>query len=51
MFERTYSEELRGRLTSRTSRHGGRRPDRDVARLMAPWRRHDSNPDTRPREL
>jgi hypothetical protein len=35
----SYTEELRAQLGRRRTRHT-REHDRDVARLLAPWRRH-----------
>jgi hypothetical protein len=40
----SYAEELRSQLErTRHRRHGDH--DRDVARLLAPWRRHGGGPD------
>jgi hypothetical protein len=41
----TYTEELRGQLRRPHGRHAGRDRDRDVARLLSPWRRHAGGPD------
>ena len=42
----TYTEELRAQLSRPRTRHAGRSRDRDVARLLAPWRRHGGGPDS-----
>jgi len=42
----TYTEELRSQLRRPRGRHTGRDHDRDVARLLSPWRRHSGGPDT-----
>jgi hypothetical protein len=49
MTEWIYTEELRARLSSSSGRMPRRTHDRDVARLLSPWRRH--RPDSAPREL
>jgi hypothetical protein len=46
MTEWTYTEELRAQLGRPRSRTTGRSRDRDVARLLSPWRRHGAGPDT-----
>lgn len=49
MTDWIYTEELRARLrrpSGASARHSaGREHDRDVARLLAPWRRHGGGPD------
>ena len=49
MTDWIYTEELRAQLhhpEGPRGRHGvGRAHDRDVARLLAPWRRHHGGPD------
>lgn len=45
MTDLTYTEELRARLRRPSGRNPGREHDRDVARLLAPWRRHRGGPD------
>ncbi|MGY1620018.1 hypothetical protein ACI797_25030 [Geodermatophilus sp. SYSU D00691] len=42
----TYTEELRAQLRRAHGRRPGRDHDRDVARLLSPWRRHAAGPDT-----
>jgi hypothetical protein len=44
MTDWIYTEELRAQL----HRPSGRTHDRDVARLLSPWRRHSSGPDAIP---
>ncbi|MGY1603820.1 hypothetical protein [Geodermatophilus sp. SYSU D00815] len=46
----TYTEELRSQLGRPHHRRRARDRDRDVARLLAPWRRHAAGPDTVLRE-
>jgi hypothetical protein len=41
----SYTEELRAQLQRPRGRHAGRTHDRDVARLLAPWRRHRGGPE------
>jgi hypothetical protein len=45
MTEWIYTEELRAKLNRPRSRTAGRDRDRDVARLLSPWRRHGAGPD------
>jgi hypothetical protein len=46
MTDRSYLEELSAQLRRPSDRSGERRHDRDIARLLAPWRRHRGWPDT-----
>jgi hypothetical protein len=45
MTEWIYTEELRAQFNRPRSRTAGRGRDRDVARLLSPWRRHGAGPD------
>jgi hypothetical protein len=45
MMDGMYTEELRAQLRRPTGPHAGRDHDRDVARMLAPWRRHRGGPD------
>jgi hypothetical protein len=46
MTEWIYAEELRAQFNRSRSRTAGRGRDRDVARLLSPWRRHGAGPDS-----
>jgi hypothetical protein len=46
MTDWIYAEELRAQLNRPRSRTTARGRDRDVARLMSPWRRHSAGPDS-----
>ena len=41
-----YTEELRAQLSRPRTRHAAREHDRDVARLLAPWRRSRGGPES-----
>jgi hypothetical protein len=41
-----YAEELRARLHRSRSSRVAREHDRDVARLLSPWRRHGAGADS-----
>ena len=49
MTDWIYTDELRAQLRRPSGRAARRTHDRDVARLLSPWRRH--RPDGTPREL
>jgi hypothetical protein len=40
-----YAEELRAHLNRAPGRRPARERDRDIARLLSPWRRHGAGPD------
>jgi hypothetical protein len=42
----SYTEELRAQLSRPRTRNSARQHDRDVARLLAPWRRHRGGPES-----
>jgi hypothetical protein len=46
MTDSIYAEELRAQLNRPRSRTAGRGRDRDIARLLSPWRRHGAGPDS-----
>jgi hypothetical protein len=48
MTDWIYTEELRAQLHHPSGRGAGRSHDRDIARLLSPWRRHNSGPDAIP---
>ena len=50
MTDWMYTEELRAQLRRPVSRRAARGHDRDVARLLSPWRRHGGGADPVARE-
>jgi hypothetical protein len=40
-----YAEEIRARLGRPAGRRAAHDRDRDIARLLSPWRRHGAGPD------
>jgi hypothetical protein len=40
-----YADDLRAHLRRGAGRRAARERDRDIARLLSPWRRHGAGPD------